>query len=101
VNTVYKKVTVVLTVAHLDHDPENFNVSLDRLRDWCQLCHFRYDANHRQAEREKTKGVKQSDTDQHTEVNSTKKIFRYEIEDNSTVTSQDELKYQRVSQQRE
>lgn len=33
---------VVLTVAHLDHDPQNCNPS--NLRAWCQCCHLRYDA---------------------------------------------------------
>ena len=39
-----KKVKVVLTVAHLDHDETNHDVSIERLRAWCQLCHLRYDA---------------------------------------------------------
>ena len=39
-----KPVTVVLTVAHLDHDETNHNVSDDRLMDLCQVCHLRYDA---------------------------------------------------------
>jgi len=33
---------VVLTVAHLDHTPEN--VAPANLRAWCQRCHNRYDA---------------------------------------------------------
>lgn len=32
---------VVLTVAHLDHRPEN--VEPDNLRAWCQRCHNTYD----------------------------------------------------------
>lgn len=40
---VFKK-KVVLTISHTDHDEENWNVSLDRLRALCQLCHLRYDA---------------------------------------------------------
>ena len=32
---------VVLTIAHLDHDPENWNVTDDRLAALCQACHFR------------------------------------------------------------
>jgi 5-methylcytosine-specific restriction endonuclease McrA len=32
---------IVLTVAHLDHQPEN--CSEDNLRAWCQRCHNRYD----------------------------------------------------------
>jgi hypothetical protein len=39
-----KPVKVVLTVAHLDHDEENWNVALDRLKAMCQLHHLRYDA---------------------------------------------------------
>jgi hypothetical protein len=38
-----KPVTVVLTVAHLDHDETNHDVSLDRLQAMCQMCHLRYD----------------------------------------------------------
>jgi hypothetical protein len=33
---------VVLTIAHLDHTPENCNA--DNLRAWCQRCHLTYDA---------------------------------------------------------
>lgn len=39
--------TVVLTVAHLDHTPEN--CSDDNLRAMCQRCHLRYDAHHHRA----------------------------------------------------
>jgi 5-methylcytosine-specific restriction endonuclease McrA len=35
---------VVLTVAHLDHQPENNHPS--NLRAWCQRCHLAYDAAH-------------------------------------------------------
>jgi len=38
---------VVLTIAHLDHDPSNWNVLDDRLRAMCQKCHNNYDAEHR------------------------------------------------------
>lgn len=38
---------VVLTVAHLDHQPEN--VSDANLRAWCQRCHNTYDAPMRRA----------------------------------------------------
>lgn len=41
---VEKPVSVVLTVAHLDHDEYNHDVKLDRLAALCQLCHLRYDA---------------------------------------------------------
>lgn len=33
---------VVLTVAHLDHHPEN--CAPENLRAWCQRCHLTYDA---------------------------------------------------------
>jgi hypothetical protein len=39
-----EEVKVVLTVAHLDHDEENHNVSDDRLAALCQHCHLNYDA---------------------------------------------------------
>ena len=34
---------IVLTIAHLDHDSDNWNVKDDRLRAWCQRCHLKYD----------------------------------------------------------
>lgn len=39
--------TVVLTVAHLDHDPANCDDS--NLMAMCQRCHLRYDAHHHRA----------------------------------------------------
>jgi 5-methylcytosine-specific restriction endonuclease McrA len=44
-------VRVVLTVAHLDHQPENCDP--ENLRAWCQRCHNAYDAPMRRA------GIKQ------------------------------------------
>jgi 5-methylcytosine-specific restriction endonuclease McrA len=38
---------VVLTIAHLDHTPENCDPA--NLRAWCQRCHNAYDASMRQA----------------------------------------------------
>jgi len=35
---------VVLTIAHLDHQPENCEPA--NLRAWCQRCHLTYDAEH-------------------------------------------------------
>lgn len=40
---------VILTVAHLDHHPEN--CARVNLRAWCQRCHNTYDAPHRAANR--------------------------------------------------
>ena len=48
-------IVIVLTVAHLDHDEENHNVKLDRLKDMCQRCHNRYDRKHRNETRKKKK----------------------------------------------
>lgn len=44
-------VYIILTIAHLDHDPENWDVSDDRLAALCQRCHLDYD---RESRREKT-----------------------------------------------
>lgn len=41
----YKIIRIVLTIAHLDHQPEN--CADDNLRAWCQLHHNRYDRQHR------------------------------------------------------
>ncbi len=38
---------VILTVAHIDHRPEN--VERDNLKAWCQRCHLTYDAAHHAA----------------------------------------------------
>lgn len=39
-----RMVDIVLTVAHLDHTPEN--CAPENLRAWCQQCHLRYDEKH-------------------------------------------------------
>lgn len=39
-----KRVKVVLTVAHLDHDETNHDVCDTRLKALCQSCHLTYDA---------------------------------------------------------
>lgn len=49
-------VKVVLTIAHLDHHPENCDPS--NLRALCQRCHNRYDAKHRAETRSRTKAMK-------------------------------------------
>jgi len=41
---IIKPVKVVLTIAHLDHDEENWDVSDERLMAMCQACHLKYDA---------------------------------------------------------
>lgn len=42
----YKPIRIVLTIAHLDHTPENCDPS--NLRAWCQKCHLAYDQEHHQ-----------------------------------------------------
>jgi len=39
---------VVLTIAHLDHVPENVGEpgARENLKAWCQRCHLRYDHEH-------------------------------------------------------
>lgn len=44
---------VVLTIAHLDHVPEN--CAPENLRAWCQRCHLRYDQQHHQANAQATR----------------------------------------------
>lgn len=46
-------IRIVLTVAHLDHTPENCDPS--NLRAWCQRCHLRYDAAHHRKTAEATR----------------------------------------------
>jgi len=36
-------IKIILTVAHLDHDPENWEVNSERLKALCQRCHLNYD----------------------------------------------------------
>lgn len=47
---------VVLTVAHLDHTPENNDWR--NLRAWCQRCHLTYDAKHRKKVRDEARGIR-------------------------------------------
>lgn len=47
--------TVVLTVAHLDHTPENCHPA--NLRAMCQGCHLHYDRDHHAETRRHTRGI--------------------------------------------
>lgn len=47
-----KEAYIVLTIAHLDHTPENCNP--ENLRALCQRCHNQYDAQHRAETRKRT-----------------------------------------------
>jgi len=49
----YQYIVIVLTVAHLDHNPEN--CSDENLRHWCQKCHNSYDVKHRRSTRANTR----------------------------------------------
>jgi hypothetical protein len=44
---------VVLTTAHLDHQPENCDP--ENLRAWCEGCHLRYDQAHHAATRRESR----------------------------------------------
>jgi hypothetical protein len=52
----WAKGTVVLTVAHLDHQPEN--CADDNLKAMCQRCHLRYDVPHHQRNAAATRRTK-------------------------------------------
>ncbi len=49
----YKVIRIVLTIAHLDHDPTNNDMS--NLRALCQRCHNRYDRKHRDESRKRNR----------------------------------------------
>lgn len=57
---------VVLTVAHLDHQPEN--CADDNLRALCQRCHNRYDQPHRKANAAATRRASKQNGDLFNEV---------------------------------
>lgn len=59
--TTIKIIEIVLTVAHLDHTPEN--VKPENLRAWCQRCHLHYDRHHHAETRERTKREGKADGD--------------------------------------
>jgi protein-arginine kinase activator protein McsA len=44
-------IKIVLTIAHLDHDPENWDVKDERLKALCQRCHLNYDRSRHIAKR--------------------------------------------------
>lgn len=55
---VWARGVVVLTVAHLDHTPEN--VRDDNLKAMCQRCHLLYDKDHHQANAAETRRRKEA-----------------------------------------
>jgi hypothetical protein len=54
-------VRIVLTVAHLDHTPEN--CAPENLRALCQRCHLRYDAAHHARNAAATRRARRADGD--------------------------------------
>jgi hypothetical protein len=52
-----KYIVIVLTVSHLDHQPENCDLS--NLKAMCQRCHNRYDQKHRKETISKSKLINQ------------------------------------------
>lgn len=52
---------VVLTIAHLDHVPENCDHS--NLMAWCQRCHLNYDKHHHAKNSAKTRRGKMQQVD--------------------------------------
>lgn len=42
---------IILTIAHLDHDKDNHDVDLERLKALCQKCHLGYDLKNHIANR--------------------------------------------------
>ena len=49
----YKIIKIVLTIAHLDHNPQNCNP--ENLRALCQKCHLNYDIEHHKESRRNNK----------------------------------------------
>lgn len=53
-----KPTLIVLTIAHLDHDSTNHEVTDDRLAALCQKCHLGYDIDRHVANRKRNKIAK-------------------------------------------
>lgn len=51
-----RMVEIIITVAHLDHDPTNNHP--DNLKALCQQCHLRYDREHHRQTRRRKKAVR-------------------------------------------
>lgn len=52
----FKIIRIILTIAHLDHTPENCDP--DNLRAWCQRHHLAYDAKHHAVTAARTRHAK-------------------------------------------
>jgi len=53
-----KATKIILTIAHLDHDKLNHDVSDDRLAALCQKCHLQYDMKNHVANRKRNRCIK-------------------------------------------
>ena len=49
---------IILTIAHLDHDKTNHEVSDERLKALCQKCHLQYDMPRHVANRKRNRQLK-------------------------------------------
>ena len=56
--TGFHLIKIVLTIAHLDHNPANCDPS--NLRAWCQKCHLTYDAAHHAANARATRHARKA-----------------------------------------
>lgn len=54
----YKWITIVLTIAHLDHDPTNNDPN--NIVALCQQCHNRHDKDHRKESARKTRRARKA-----------------------------------------
>jgi hypothetical protein len=59
--TTIKIIEIVLTVAHLDHTPENCDLS--NLKAWCKRCHLLYDREHHAQTASRTRREGKADGD--------------------------------------
>ena len=80
---------VNLSIAHLDHDETNWNVTDDRLLAACQLHHIRYDA------KEKVKRTIKTAISKSAESFRKLQMIKTETQTNQTKTRNDENKRQR------
>lgn len=76
----WAKGRIVLTVAHLDHQPEN--CAPENLKAMCQRCHLRYDSAHHQWNAARTRRAKKQN----------RELFSERIDSNERMSKTDRLK---------
>lgn len=59
--TGYRVFRIVLTVAHLNHQPEDCRH--ENLKAWCQKCHLAYDKDHHQRNAAETRKARKASSD--------------------------------------